>query len=247
MVPEVIIIDSTPSKTSAERLKCWTKVMFLLQFSYFTYRVVYFPSHWIQYLIFFTFCGIYIPSCVYKSSKTLNRNKLTQFIGVQCFLSITTTIDIVFILLNLEFLHNACEQCHPEFQQVDYCRVDIRTFPQTENTIVIAVEDCRRLTSITRIVLSIFLRCCIVCYGLWSIVMTRQILHEKNAIGHLIDFVPDIEQHQIDAEIPIGAEIPIVAEIPIGAEIPVGAIVGAEIPIVAEIPIGVDVYGSKVR
>jgi hypothetical protein len=187
---EVLIVDGVPTKTHAEKLMQWTKLIFLLQLGYLTYRLTSVPNHWVHYMIGFIVCGIYIPMCGYKSAKKMNHRNLSLFIGTQSFFSFLALFDIVAVTVGLTVLQNACEQCYAQFTAKDECELA----DSNNESVVISIESCLNFPDSMEIAIYMFFMSCILFTGCWTIVVAQRALKEKYVVAHIVHVAPNVER-----------------------------------------------------
>ena len=187
---EVIIVDGVPTKTHAEKVMQWTKIIFLLQLAYFAYRLTTVPSHWIHYMIGFIVCGIYIPMCGYTSAKKMNRRNLSLFIGTQSFFSFLALFDIVAVTMGLTNLQDACKQCYAQFTAKDECEI----VGSNNETVEISVDSCMNFPNNIEIAFYMFFMSCILFTGCWAIIVSQRALKDKYVVAHVVHAAPNVER-----------------------------------------------------
>lgn len=192
---EVIIVEGVPTKTHAEKLMQWTKMIFLLQLAYFVYRLTTVPNHWIHYMIGFVVCGIYVPLCGYESAKKMNHRNLFLFIVTQCFFSFVVLFDIITVALGLSMLQDMCDECYVQFTAKDECEL---VGSNNESVVInrdsnVYVEDCLNLPNNTEIAIYMFFMSCLFSSGCWAIVVARRARKEKYVVAQIVHIAPDVE------------------------------------------------------
>ena len=192
---DLVIVDGIVTKSSSDSLIQWTKLLFAFQLAFFLYRILYLnvPHHWLSNAFMFVLCGIYIPLCGYEGAKKTKHTLLQTFGTVQTFFSCMAIFNIINYATNLILIEDACEQCAWEFAYSDECDLEY----SDELNIVIRVEDCENLPSITQIAVYSFFMSCIAISGCWTALLARRVVTEKHVEAVFVEHVPNIE-HVVD-------------------------------------------------